>query len=228
MRTITIKGMGNAVKDPDLVIFRIFISILKEEFDDALDSMNELVSNLKISLKEIGFEESDLKTIRMGINPEYDFQGKGIINKEYEKVFIGFRINHDLGLEFDLDNERISDVFDCLKEFDNELKFKLVFSVKDKEAMKKEVLINATKNAKFNAETLAEASSSKLGDLLKIEYDWDNSIKTIRSFDSSTEFDFDSYEIPSGSDLFRSKNTNLTPKEIKISDSATFVWELIN
>ena len=38
--------------------------------------------------------------------------------------------------------------------------------------MKKDLLINATENARFHAEILAEASSAKLGDLLKIDYGW--------------------------------------------------------
>ena len=115
MRTITIKGRGKSVKDPDLAIINISVSIVKEKFDDALDSMNDLIDELKGSLQNIGFEENDLKTITFNIEQKYDYVEKGIINKEYKNKFVGFQINHNLKLEFDFDNNKLSEVFHCLK-----------------------------------------------------------------------------------------------------------------
>ena len=219
MRTITIKGKGKSVKEPDLVIIKISISIFKEKFDDALDSMNKLVNNLKLSLKNIGYDETDLKTISYYIEPEFDSVEKGIINKQYSDKFTGFEIMHDLKLEFDYTNDKLSEVFNCLKDYDEEIEFELSFSVKDKKNMIKEVLINATQNAKFNAEILAEASSLKLGDLLKI-----NCNLVDFYFESDTEFEYEENSAGLGS-LFSS--ANITPEDIEISDTITFVWELI-
>ena len=53
MRTITIKGKGKSVRNPDLVICKISASLLKEEFDDSIESMNKLVNDLKLSLKDM-------------------------------------------------------------------------------------------------------------------------------------------------------------------------------
>ena len=216
MRTITIRGKGKSVKKPDLVIFDISLSITKEEFDDALDTINELIGNLKLSLKDIGFNEEDLKTVDFEVEQDYDYVEKGIFNKEYKNKFKGFEITHDLKLEFDLDNDKISEVINCLKKKKKKLDFEIAFSVKDKELMKKEVLTNAAKNAKDNAEILAEATSSQLGDLLKIEYDWIDP-----DFESETRF---SRHVGVRSS-FRINNFN--PVDIELSDSVTFVWELI-
>ena len=194
MRTITIKGRGKSVKDPDLAIINISVSIVKEKFDDALDSMNDLIDELKGSLQNIGFEENDLKTITFNIEQKYDYVEKGIINKEYKNKFVGFQINHNLKLEFDFDNNKLSEVFHCLKNFDEKLEFRLHFSVKDKENMKKEVLINATENAKYKAEILAEASSAKLGDLIKIDYDWVD-FNFVSRTNLDVYDDYDAYEI---------------------------------
>ena len=81
MRTITIRGKGKSVKKPDLVIFDISLSITKEEFDDALDTINELIGNLKLSLKDIGFNEEDLKTVDFEVEQDYDYVEKGIFNR---------------------------------------------------------------------------------------------------------------------------------------------------
>lgn len=226
MRSITIKGNGKSSKSPDLVIINISTHIIKEELDEALDSMDELTNKLKNSFANIGFNEDDLKTLKFDIKPQYKHIEKGIINKEYKNVFAGFRIRHNLKLEFDFDNTKISDALNCLKNFDEDLEFNLVFSVKDKESMKKEVLINATENARFNAEILAEASSSKLGDLLKIEYNWvDFNFVSDTRFDY--DYDYDTYDDVDYAPAVNYRMANITPDEIEISDTVTFVWELI-
>lgn len=220
MRTITIKGGGKSIKSPDLIILKIEIEITDEEFDVALNSMTDLINKLNDSLENIGFSKNDLKTISYNIERNYDYVKKGIINKEYENKFAGYEISQELKLEFDFDTSILSDVLNSLNEFSEDLDFELIFSVKDKELMKKEVLINATKNAKFNAEILAEASEAKLGQLLKIEYEWDDT-----DFKSNTQlYGFEGYGRRSAVLI---NQTDIVPEDIEISDVVTFVWELI-
>ena len=77
-----------------------------------------------------------------------------------------------------------------------------------------------TKNARFNAEILAKSSEAKLGQLLKIEYEWDDT-----DFKSNTRlYDFDGYSRRSAVLI---NQTDICPEDIEISDVATFVWELI-
>lgn len=219
MRTITIKGKGKAIRNPDLVICRISATTLEEQYDDSVVAMNKLVDDIKISLKENGFNDGDLKTVSFDINQRYGHVKKGIINKEYQQKFLGFLIEHELKLEFDLDNVKITNLVNCLKKFSDNIEFRLVFSVKDKEGMKKDVLINATENARFNAEILAEASSVKLGKLIKIDYGW---------VDVNFESDTNLYNnMLSHSDTVDYSMMNINPEEIEISDNVTFIWELI-
>ncbi len=220
MRTITIKGGGKSTKRPDLIILKISIEITDDEFDVALNSMTDLINNLNDSLENIGFSKNDLKTISYDIERNYDYVKKGIINKEYENKFAGYEISKELKLEFDFDTTILSNVLNSLNEFSEYLDFELIFSVKDKDLMKKEVLINATKNAKFNAEILAEASEAKLGQLLKIEYEWDDT-----DFKSNTQlYGFEGC-IRRSAVLIN--QTDIVPEDIEITDVVTFVWELI-
>lgn len=220
MRTITVIGKGKSVKEPDLVVLEITITILKKEFDDALESMSKLVDKLKNSLKQIGFEEDDLKTTSFMIDQEYNSVEKGIITKEHSSKFMGFEVMHGLKLEFDLDNEKISEVLNCLNNYDKNLEVELGFSVKEKEEMIKEVLESATKDAKFKAELLANASSVTLGDLIKINC----SISDYFYFKSDTSFEDENVSSGLGA-LFSSGS--IMPEEIKISDTVTFEWEII-
>lgn len=218
MRTITIKGTGKAIRNPDLVICKISATTLEEEFNDSLESMNKLVDDIKISLKENGFNDDDLKTVTFDINQRYGHVKKGIINKEYQQKFLGFQIEHELKLEFDLDNNKITKLVNCLKKFSDNIEFRLIFTVKDKESMKKEILINATENARFHAEILAEASSAKLGKLIKINYGWvDVNFESNTDLSNAMEF----------TDAIDYSMIDINPEEIEISDNVTFVWELI-
>ena len=218
MRTITIKGTGKAIRNPDLVICKISATTLEEEFNDSLESMNKLVDDIKISLKENGFNDDDLKTVTFDINQRYGHVKKGIINKEYQQKFLGFQIEHELKLEFDLDNNKITKLVNCLKKFSDNIEFRLIFTVKDKESMKKEILINATENARFHAEILAEASSAKLGKLIKIDYGWvDVNFESNTDLSNAMEF----------TDAIDYSMMDINPEEIEISDNVTFVWELI-
>lgn len=83
--------------------------------------------------------------------------------------------------------------------------------------MKRDVIVDATRNARFNAEVLAEASSVKLGDLIKIEYNWVDF-----NFISSTDFDM------SMSYMYDNTSMDFAPEEIEITDNVSFVWEIKN
>lgn len=218
MRTITVEGNGKSVRKPDLAILEISVSKFEEEVEEGLYSMNELMNKLKDSLKKIGLNEDDLKTTSFRIDPEYNSVEKGIINKEYSNKFTGYFIQHEMKLEFYFNNKKLSEVLNCLKDYDEHLKFELSFAVKDKKEMTKEVLKNATKDAEFKAEILAESSSVKLGNLININcemYDF--------YFKSNTKFTHrSSVSIRS---IFES--SRIIPEEIELSDTIVFVWEII-
>lgn len=217
MRTITVEGKGESVREPDWAVLEIEMSVLKEKFEDAVDLMNELVNKLRISLKEIGFDEDNLKTDIYNIRQDYNAVEKGLINKEYSRKFNGFKVSHDLKLEFDFDNEKLSQVLNRLNDYEEYLTFELNFSVKDKDGMKKEVLENASENARFKAEILANASSVKLGNLVKIDCRADDYyFKSYTTFEHIDMCTVNYMEAP-----------NISPEKIKIRDTLIFVWEVI-
>lgn len=218
MRTITVEGKGTSVRQPDWVELKIRASVLKKEFEDSVNSMNEMVNKLKGSLQELGFEKDDLKTVDFDIYQKYNSVEKGIINKEHSSKFKGFEIRHRLRLEFDFDNEKISEVLDCLTDYKEYMSFDMKFTVKDKEDMIREVLKDATRDARFKAEILAESSSVKLGNLMTI-----GSYTKNYNFVSYTDFETEDYCCGLGS-LFG--GSNITPKEIEISDKINFIWEI--
>lgn len=67
------------------------------------------------------------------------------------------------------------------------------------------------------AEILCEASGYKLGDLIKIDYDWSE----ITIF-SNTKFSM----LREQSLMMASKSIDMNPEDIDLEDTATFVWEI--
>lgn len=215
MKTISIKGTGNAKRDPDLVIFRIQTSARQKEYSDAVEASNVLVNTLKGELESLGFDGKDLKTITFDTRPIFEHVEVGIIAKKQERQLHCFEVNHDLKLEFGMDNDRINDVIKCLKGFRKDIQFDIGFSVSDTDSIKREVIMNATKNARFNAEILAEASGVKLGDLIKIEYNWHDVNFISRS---DIQMRLESY--------YDANYMEFNPDSIEISDDVLFVWQI--
>jgi len=92
------------------------------------------------------------------------------------------------------------------------------FTVKEPEAVNRQLLQAAAANARGKAEALCAASGVTLGELQRIEYDWSE----LRAF-SRTAVSADREAMPMMKNAFRA---NMTPEEIQLSDSAAFVWEI--
>ncbi len=214
MKTISIKGTGKAKRSPDLVIFNISTSVQSPEYSVSINKSNELVAKLKNDFESLGFERSDLKTVYYNTGPIYESVEVGVVEKRYKRVLIGHEVTHNLKIEFDLDNDRINEVLNCLKEYENDVNFNIRFSLKDCDGMKRDVIVDATRNAKFNAEILAEASQVRLGELIKIEYNWvDFNFISHSDIDMCMEYSMDS-------------NVEFAPEDIEITDNVSFVWEI--
>ena len=216
MRTISIKGTGKAKRDPDLVIFDISTSAQSEVYADSVVESNRLVNKLKQAFEDMGFKKDDLKTVNYHTHPVYEYVEVGVVNKRSKRELECFEVSHDLKIEFDLDNDKINEVLNCLKDFRNSVDFNIRFSVKDKDSMKRDVILDATKNARANAEILAEASSVRLGDLIKIEYNWsDFHFYSIADYDCNMDVSKE-----------YSPYMEFTPDSIEISDNVSFIWEI--
>ena len=213
MRTISIKGVGKAKRNPDLVIFRISTSATSKDYADSVDNSNMIVNKIKMDFEKMGFSGDELKTVNYYTRPVYEDVEVGVINKRQRREVTGFTVLHDLKMEFDLDNDKINEVMRCLKKYGDDVDFNIQFSVRDKQSMKMDVILDATKNARFNAEALAEASSVELGDLLKIEYNWTD----INIF-SMSEYACN-MDIPC-------PDVQFNPQSIEISDNVSFVWQI--
>lgn len=218
MKTITIKGMGKISVKPDLIVISMKLETENKEYDKTMKLASEKIEILNNSLENIGFEKNSVKTTKFNVRTNYE----SVKTKDgvYKSVFCGYVCNHNLKVEFDFDTKRLARVIATISKCLAKPELSISFTVKDPSIISRELLISATENAKQKAESLCEASNVKLGELVSIDYNWGE-----LNILSDTDYRIESrLMMKSEASL---ANVEISPDDINLSDSATFVWEII-
>lgn len=214
-RVITVKGIGKVSAKPDLVVLKMSLRAHEMEYERAMEQAAWQVNRLKECLEGIGFERDAVKTSNFDVDTDYasveDSKGK------YKRVFNGFVCKHRLKIEFDFDVVRLAQALSAVAGCTANPELSISFTVKDRNGINEELLRSAATNARSKAEILCEASGVKLGQLMKIDYNWGE----ISVF-SRTRYDMEDSCIGMCAD----SSIDIEPEDIDVSDTATFVWEI--
>ena len=217
MNTITVKGIGNVSVKPDWIIVSMKLETENKEYDKTTELAAERITLINESLAKIGFESNSVKTTDFNVRTNYESVKDK--NGNYKSVFKGYVCNHRLKVEFDFDTKRLAQVLSAISECLAKPEFSISFTVKDSSAVSGELLQSAARNAKEKAEILCSASGVKLGDLISIDYDWGEI-----SLYSDTNYEVGDCLMAKSECL---SNIDIHPDDIKTSDTATFVWEIL-
>lgn len=214
-RTITVKGTGNVSVKPDQIEVSLTLQSVDPEYDRAMQKAADMLAALQSALKEVGFEEDNLKTTNFDVHTEYE----GYHDKDgnYQRKFTGYACVQNMSLEFPFDTELLSRTLSAVSRSVANPELNISFNVKDPESVREELLRNAAENARRKAEILADASGVKLGELLSVNYSWGEI-----SVCSPMSFGVESNCMAKDSRV----SMKFTPQNIDVSDSATFVWKI--
>lgn len=169
-RLITVKGTGSVSAKPDLIIITISLESKRREYERTMSLAAKSVKVLQAAVQSAGFDKNDLKTTSFNISTHYrEYRDK---DENYRSLFDGYICKQGLKLEFDFDTEVMSKVLTAIAKAPIDPKFNIEFSIKDKAAISEELLMSAAENAKQKAEILAKASKVTLGELVSINYSW--------------------------------------------------------
>ncbi len=211
-RTITVKGIGEATFTPDYVIVSISLSSKDLNYDKAMQLATQDIAQLTEAMCSIGFAATDLKTKNFKIRPHYTSTYDK--NRNEIRKFDGYVIDHELNLEFIYDVDKLSQVLAAIADSTSNPDLDLHFTVKDREAAMETLLRSAAKNARKKAEILCQASGVTLGQLLNIDYDWEE-----------IEFYGDT-RCRSERCIMLGAAPAIHPENIHVSDTAAFIWEI--
>lgn len=227
-RKITVKGIGHITAKPDYVIINLTIDATNKKYENAVEEATEKIKRLSAALVRIGFEKDDLKTadFRVNIATGYKKNFKGV----NEMVKTGFTCVNRMKLAFDFDIEKLSKAVETITDCVAEPRLNIAFTVKDEESVKDELLKSAGANARRRAEILCESAGGKLGNLITVNYNWNQiSILSPTSYHSNDIGGTTGVLFETATDdsvpLLAPKS--IQPEDIELHDDAIFVWEIV-
>lgn len=216
MRTITVKGVGTASTKPDLTVISLSVVEKAAEYVDCINGANERIEKLQAAIAAIGFTKDDLKTLSFNARTSYEnYHDK---DGNYSQRFAGYLCTYNLKLSMDFDNVRLTKTLEAIASSGANAEQSIAFTVKEPEKVKAQLLRAATENARAKAEVLCAASGVALGELVNIEYNWNDISIISASIYHERERGISAVPLAATPDF--------NPDDISSSDTATFVWEI--
>ena len=212
-KVITVRGSANVKVKPDYVNILVNLETLNVEYGAAMEEAARRIEALKAALKSVKVDPEDLRTTDFGVDTEWDWTKEKYGNRQ-TRVFKGYKIRQNLKLGFDFDRERMVAILSAVARSGVDPEFRVQFTVKDKSAVKEELFAKASENARKIAEGLCRGVGKSLGDIININYSWEE-IDIYHEFDDCREMKCTEGAAP-----------DINPEDLDASDSVTFTWEL--
>lgn len=168
-REIKIIGKASKSVSGDWVIVDIVLESKDDSYDEAVRLTMEKLNRLYESLGDIQVAQEEVKTARLDIQTVYESKQNAL--HQYEQVFAGYRCEQAVHLGFPFSVNMLRLVLQAIVQADVDAVFHIRFTLADVSMYQKELLQEATANARQQAEILASAACVKLGDVVMIHYE---------------------------------------------------------
>lgn len=215
MRTIRVTGNGSVSAKPDITCLEITFEGVYKDYEETVRQSAEKTKLLREAIEKSGLPGEDLKTKDFSIDSEYESYRDH--NDDYKRRFIGYKFYHRTEIQFPNDNKLLGRILYELSVCSVKVEFSIDYTVKDKDAVKREVLKRAVENSRLKAEIMTTAAGVKLGEVQSIDYSWGEiEIKT----SPVDMFEIGSRKMESSYDI------DIEPDDIDVNDTVTIIWEI--
>ncbi len=216
-RTIRVTGKGKISVKPDTIRININASKVFKEYEQAVEGSAEETGLLREAIARAGLDPKSLKTTHFGIDTEYEsYRDK---KDRYRSRFVGYRYNHSLYFQFENDNKLLGRVLYELAHCSVDVKFSLMHTVKDEEAVKNELLAKAVEDSRAKAEALTRAAGVSLGEIQLIDYSWGE----LQIYSEPMRYmDMECAKIGCAGSI----DIDIEADDIDVQDTVTVVWEI--
>lgn len=218
-RTVRVTGKGKLSIKPDLIRLQMTLEGIKDSYEETMKQSAEQTEQLRNCFAAMGFAPAGMKTLNFNINTEYEsYQDE---KNNWKQRFAGYKFVHSMKMEFAADNQLLGQVLYALAHCSVCPEVHIVYTVKDTEAAKNELLGKAVEDAFQKAEVLAQAAGVSLGQLQTIDYSWGELDLTARPMSKR----FETVRSMPVNDA-GSYTLNVEPDNIEVTDTVTVVWSL--
>ena len=205
-----VSDTGKVTVVPDIAKVTVGIDEQGQNLKQVQDSVNKKSKALTDSLKKVGVNEKDIKTVNYSVNPEYNYQSQPFrIN--------GYRVSTSYEIKI-TDFELVNDVLVLATESGANVVGNISFEVNEETREKKlqEAREMAVDKAKQKAEGLAKASGITLGKIINVTESMD--LDYPRPIAYAKEMSLSSGDSP--------EVANVTPGETEISVTVNLSYEI--
>lgn len=206
-------GIGEESYKPDQIILTLTFVFKDNLYDEVLEngtkSVLDFVNNI---LYKYGFSEEDIKTKSFIIKEEQKYNEE---TRSYD--FDGYSYNQTVILKFDYELDKLTNMMKDISKLSNPPYYKIEFSLKDEEKVKKELISKAYNDAKEKANIIALASNKILKDCTKVSFKpLDVDFLSLTSLDNSAMY-LKEASMPLMNKIF-------TPEDITLSETIYCLW----
>lgn len=159
-RTINVNGKAEIKAEPDRAIIRFSVENKNKDLKSAKQEVDRTIAKILAMTNDLEIEKKHVKSARIITRPEYNWKSK---KRELIAYYVSRQIEIDL---HNLDN--LGQVMHNATELGITNMNNPQFYSSRKDELYREALTMASKNAKANAQALAQALDTKLGDVHQI------------------------------------------------------------
>ena len=213
-KVITVRGAASVKVKPDYVNILVDLETRDMNYANGMERAAQRIEALKLALKSVNIDPEDLRTTNFDVDADWEWT-KDKHGNYKEHIFKGYKIRQNLKFGFDLDRARMVSILGAIARSDIDPEFRVRFTVKDTTEVKEALFAKASSNARKIAEGLCRGVGKKLGDIININYSWQE-INIYNEVDGCGSAMCTTGAAP-----------DINPEDLDASDSVTFTWEFI-
>lgn len=211
MRLLKVQGKGNVKVEPDLITLSFNVESRAWDYEESIRNLNVRADNLRGSMADSDLDKAQLKTTAFNVQADTRYDGG-------QYIFNGYVASHRMQIELPMDRILLNKVFRHVAQGHSGAEINLCFSVKDKDALRKSVLTQAVQTAKENAAILAEAAGVKLGNLMQMDYGW----QEVHIYEREANM------VAMESSPKAQYEVDIEPEDIAAEDNVTLTFEILD
>ncbi len=208
--TVTVNGTAKVFVTPDMTELNIHLSSLKLNMADATKAISDQTQQYIKILKQLGFQETDVKTTNFSAY-------KNRIYRENGPIDSGYVVSQNLTLKFAYDQALLQKIAARFSEPKDPVDFNISFYVSDALREKTEVDLQtkAVIDARKKAGNLSAAAGVKMGTVKSIIYG--SEAQGVMYYKSDMQM-YARAEMSDGANL------SFAPQEVELQEMVTVVW----
>ena len=219
-RIVKVTGKGKLLLKPDTIRLLIDLVDQDKEYDETIRKSTEHSLEVREAFTNFGFDRTDLKTLSFRVDTEYEsYQDKK--DKSWKQRFIGYKAVHTLKIEFPTEKEVLGKVLYMIARLSGKPEFHVEYTVQDVAKAKNDLLREAVRDSRNKAEILTEAAGVQLGEILSIDYSWEQIDFVTRPMSRLAE-----PEMAYDSAMEECYDMDVEPDDISVEDTVTVVWSI--